>query len=64
MSIPRINNDGSLGWRLIWNEPCKANNMAAASALESYNYIVDHCNKEEAWRRIKLLRAARQEHAL
>jgi hypothetical protein len=32
--------------------------MLAAGALESYLYLVMSCTKQEAWRRIKLLRAA------
>ncbi len=64
MTIPIIQNEQrSIGWKLTWNEPCKANNTAAASIIESYNYLIDHCTKEEAWRRIKLLRKARQENA-
>lgn len=30
----------------------------AASCLDSYTYLVLNCTKEEAWRRIKLIRAA------
>ena len=64
MTVPAIQNeDGSLGWQLTYNEPSRANNMAAASAIESYAHLIDHCTREEAWRRIKLLRKARQDHA-
>ena len=31
--------------------------MLAASALESYRYLVLECTKEEAWRRIKIMRS-------
>ena len=31
---------------------------AAASALDSYRYLVLECTKEEAWKRIKLIRKA------
>ena len=31
---------------------------AAASALDSYRYLVLECTKEEAWKRIKLIRSA------
>ncbi len=30
--------------------------MLAASCLESYRYLIMNCTKEEAWRRIKMLR--------
>ena len=30
----------------------------AASVLEGYRYLITECTKEEAWRRIKLLRHA------
>ena len=32
--------------------------MLAAGALESYRYLVMECTKEEAWRRIKIMREA------
>lgn len=32
--------------------------MLAASALGDYRYLILECSKEEAWRRIKLMRAA------
>lgn len=32
--------------------------MLAVSVIESYLYLVRECTKEEAWRRIKILRAA------
>jgi hypothetical protein len=32
--------------------------MLAAGVLQSYLYLVQSCTKEEAWRRIKLMRAA------
>lgn len=32
--------------------------MLAASVIDSYLYLIQECTKEEAWRRIKLLRAA------
>lgn len=32
--------------------------MLAVSSLESYLYLLNSCLKEEAWRRIKILRAA------
>lgn len=35
--------------------------MIAAGVLESYLYLVEECNKEEAWRRIKLMREGLKE---
>jgi phosphopantothenate synthetase len=32
--------------------------MMAAGVLESYRYLIEECTKDEAWRRIKLMRAA------
>lgn len=32
--------------------------MLAVGILQSYLYLVEECTKEEAWRRIKILRAA------
>ena len=32
--------------------------MLVVSALESYLYLVENCTKDEAWKRIKLLRSA------
>lgn len=53
------------GWQydLIWKRPepdrgtkCD-DRMLAASLIDSYLYLVCHCTKEEAWRRIKIIRA-------
>ena len=32
--------------------------MLAVGIMESYLYLVEECTKDEAWRRIKILRAA------
>ena len=32
--------------------------MLAAAICDSYLYLIEECTKEEAWRRIKLMRAA------
>lgn len=32
--------------------------MLAAGVIESYMYLVQECSKEEAWRRIKIMRNA------
>lgn len=32
--------------------------MLVVGVLESYLYLIEACSKEEAWRRIKILRAA------
>ena len=50
-------------WRLNWEEDktpkgiCNDRQLVVG-VLQSYLYLVTECNKEEAWRRIKLLRAA------
>ncbi len=51
-------------WNMNWVRPepdhgtkCD-DRMLAVSALESYLYLIQHCNKDEAWRRIKILRSA------
>ena len=36
--------------------------MLACSSLESYLYLVEECSKEEAWRRIKIMREAMKAH--
>jgi hypothetical protein len=36
--------------------------LLAAGLLESYLYLVEECTKEEAWRRIKIMRKAIQIH--
>ena len=57
MSVPACGDD-SLEWALRYAPPTRDASMAAASCLDSYTYLLTACNKEEAWRRIKLLRAA------
>lgn len=37
--------------------------MLVVSPLESYLYLIMECTKEEAWRRIKLLRTAIRDRA-
>lgn len=60
MSIPV----GDWLWQLRYARPepdrgtrCD-DRMLAASVIESYLYLIQECKKEEAWRRIKILRAA------
>lgn len=53
MACPR----GALEWQMRYGNP-EEHRFTAASVLESYDYLVNHCTKEEAWRRIKLMRAA------
>lgn len=48
-------------WQLRYsNEPDRgtqcSDRMLAAGLLESYLYLIEECTKEEAWRRIKLMR--------
>jgi len=38
--------------------PACSDRMMAAGVCESYRYLILECTKEEAWRRIKLMRAA------
>ena len=58
-----MDDDGSMLWRMTYHEqPSDDDISSAVSALESYIYLVESCTKEEAWRRIKLLRAARRRH--
>lgn len=51
-------------WQLRYQrpEPARGNlcddRMLAAGMGESYLYLIEECTKEEAWRRIKLLRTA------
>lgn len=61
MSVPI----GEWLWQLryVRPEPNRGPNicddrMLAAVALESYMYLVQECTKEEAWRRIKIMREA------
>jgi hypothetical protein len=61
MSFPARNDDGCLGWRLHYHQR-EGDNYSAASVIESYQYLVLECSKEEAWRRIKLLRASYLAH--
>lgn len=38
--------------------------LVAASAIDSFNYLVMECTKEEAWRRILLMRKAMKDQAI
>lgn len=38
--------------------PLAKDRLVCAGLLESYEYLVMHCTKDEAWRRIKQMRAA------
>jgi hypothetical protein len=58
-------------WELRYaNEPKRERTIAddrmlAASALDSYMYLIQECTRDEAWRRIKILREAlRKEHEI
>lgn len=60
MTLPR----GDWLWQLRYQRPepdrgtkCD-DRMIAAGVLESYLYLVQECTKDEAWRRIKIMRAA------
>ena len=36
--------------------------MTAASVVDSFEYLINNCTKEEAWRRIKIMRKAIRAH--
>ena len=48
---------GELEWQMRYGDPVRVR-MLVASVLDSYEYLVCHCSKEEAWRRIKIMREA------
>lgn len=61
MSVPF----GEWPWQLryVRPEPTRSSiicddRMLAAGICESYLYLIQECTKAEAWRRIKLMRAA------
>lgn len=60
MSVPL----GDWMWQMnhVRPEPSRGtkcdDRMLAVGVCESYRYLIEHCTKEEAWSRIKLLRAA------
>jgi hypothetical protein len=60
MTLPR----GEWQWQLRYVRPEPArgtqcdDRMLAAGICESYLYLIQECTKDEAWRRIKILRAA------
>lgn len=47
-----------LEWHLRYGANPERLRYVAAAALESYSYLIMECTKEEAWRRIKMMRAA------
>ena len=53
MTMPR----GRLEWNLRYGNP-EAVRYDAASVVETFRYLVLECNRDEAWRRIKLMRDA------
>jgi len=57
MTVPSTG-DTSLEWVLRYGTTDRPVALAAASCLESYMYLVTECTKDEAWRRIKLMREA------
>lgn len=60
MTVPRLD----WMWQLRYaSEPARSasicdDRMLAASICEDYRYLIMECTKEEAWTRLKLLRAA------
>ncbi len=54
---------GSWMWKLRYGKDTTPpticdDRMLAAGICESYRYLIEECTKEEAWRRIKIMRAA------
>lgn len=63
MSVPKLNWLWSLRYGEDTSAPTECDDrMLAAGALESYRYLIMECTKEEAWLRIKQMRAAIREH--
>ena len=56
MNMPR----GCLEWNLRYGtlDNLEAVRFQAAGAMETLCYLVYECSRDEAWRRIKLMRAA------
>lgn len=60
---------GEFLWQLRYTRPepdrgphiCD-DRMVVCSIIESYLYLVQECTKEEAWRRIKIIRRAIEDH--
>lgn len=60
---------GEFLWQLRYTRPepdrgphiCD-DRMLAVGVIESYLYLVQECTKEEAWRRIKIIRKAMDDH--
>lgn len=44
-----------LEWRMRYGD---APALIAASVIDSFSYLITNCTKEEAWRRILIMRAA------
>lgn len=51
---------GDAEWECRYGQ---AKNLTAASIIDSFEYLVMHCSKDEAWRRIKIMRAAMKSRA-
>jgi hypothetical protein len=49
-----------LEWRMRYGD---APRFVAAGVIECFEYLIMHCTKEEAWRRIKLMRHAMKKPA-
>jgi hypothetical protein len=59
MSLPRRDWLYQMNWCKEPDRGTKCSDrMLAVGVLESYLYLVESCSKQEAWRRIKLMRAA------
>jgi hypothetical protein len=63
MAVPRSDWLWSLRYgRDTSKPPISDDRMMAATALESFRYLIMECPKEDAWARIKQMRAAILEH--
>lgn len=47
-----------LNWMLRYMEPSETLRLSAAACLDNFEYLITSCTKEDAWRRLKLMRAA------
>lgn len=64
MTVPRADWMWQLRYADEPNRPRSicSDRMMAAGVCEDYRYLIMECTKDEAWHRIKLLRAAVKEH--
>jgi hypothetical protein len=51
-----------LQWQLRYGDGQTAR-VTAASVVDSFEYLINHCDKDEAWRRIQIMRRAMRSQA-